>query len=47
MEMKRLCHLDILKEGFSVYSSPVMLIRRKVTNDKRVITHMRHLNIRK
>ena len=23
-EMKRLCYLGILKEGFSVYSSPVM-----------------------
>ena len=27
-EMKRLCYLGILKEGFSAYSSPVMLIRR-------------------
>ena len=25
-EMKRLCYLGILKEGFSGYSSPVMLI---------------------
>ena len=25
-EMKRLCYLGILKEGFSTYSSPVMLI---------------------
>ena len=33
-EMKRLCCLGILKEGFSAYSSPVMLISRKVTNDK-------------
>ena len=33
-EMKRLCYLGILKEGFSAYSSPVMLIRRKVTQDK-------------
>ena len=32
-EMKRLCYLGILK-GFSVYSSPVMLISRKMTNDK-------------
>ena len=30
-EMKRLCNLGILKEGFSAYSSPVMLISRKVT----------------
>ena len=28
-EMKRLCYLGILKEGFSVYSSPVMLLSRK------------------
>ena len=25
-EMKRLCYLGILKEGFSAYSSPVMLV---------------------
>ena len=25
-EMKRLCYLGILKEGFSAYSSPVMQI---------------------
>ena len=25
-EMRRLCYLGILKEGFSAYSSPVMLI---------------------
>ena len=34
-EMKRLCYLGILKEGFSACSSPVMLISRKVTQDKR------------
>ena len=34
--MKQLCYLGILKDGFSAYSSPVMLIRRMVTNDKRV-----------
>ena len=37
-EMKRLCYLGILKDGFSAYSSPVMLISRKMTNDKRVVT---------
>ena len=36
-EMKRLCYIGILKEGFSAYSSPVMLISRKVTQDKRVV----------
>ena len=46
MEMKRLCYLGILKEGFSAYSSPVMLISRKLTRDKRVVTDFRHLNVR-
>ena len=45
-EMKCLCYLGILKEGFSPYSSPVMLIGQKVTQDKRVVTDFRHLNIR-
>ena len=34
-EMKRLCYMGILKEGFSAYSSPVMLISRKLTKDKK------------
>ena len=42
--MKHLCYLGILKEGFSPYSSPVMLISRKLTQDKRVVTDFRHLN---
>ena len=45
-EMKRLCYMGILKEGFSTYSSPVMLISRKLTKDKRVVTDFRHLNVR-
>ena len=45
-EMKCLCYLGILKEGFSAYSSPLMLISRKVTQDKRVVTDFRHLNVR-
>ena len=45
-EMKRLCYMGILKEGFSAYSSPVMLISRKLTKDKRVVTDFRHLNTR-
>ena len=45
-EMKRLCYMGILNEGFSAYSSPVMLISRKLTKDKRVVTDFRHLNIR-
>ena len=45
-EMKRLCYMGILKEGFSAYSSPVMLISRKLTKDKRVVIDFRHLNLR-
>ena len=45
-KMKRLCYLGILKEGFSAYSGPVMLISRKMTQDKMVITDFRHLNMR-
>ena len=45
-EMKRLCYLGILKEGFSAYMSPLMLISRKVTKDKRVVIDFGHLNIR-
>ena len=43
-EMKR-HYLGILKEDFSVYSSPVMLISRKMTKDQRVVTDFRHLNM--
>ena len=45
-EMKILCYMGILKEGFSAYSSPVMLISRKLMKDKRVVTDFRHLNVR-
>ena len=45
-EMRRLCYLGILKEGFSAYMSPVMLISRKLTSDKGVVTDFRHLNMR-
>ena len=38
--------MAILKEGFSAYSSPVMLISRKLTKVKRVVTDFRHLNVR-
>ena len=44
--MKCLYYLGILKEGFSAYSSPVMLISRKVTQDKRMVMDFRHLNVR-
>ena len=45
-EMKHLCYLGLLREGFSPSSSPVMLISHKLTQDKRVVTDLRHLNIR-
>ena len=45
-KMRSLCYLGILKEGFSAYSRPVMLISRKITPDKRVVTDFRHLNTR-
>ena len=44
-EMKRLCHLGVLKEGFSAYSSPVMLIR-KLIKDKRCVSDLRCVNTR-
>ena len=45
-EMKWVYYWGTLKEGFSAYSSPVMLISRKVTWDRRGVTDIRHLNIR-
>ena len=45
-EMKRLCYMGILKEGFLAYSSLVMLISRKLTKDKRMVTDFRHLDVR-
>ena len=45
-EMKCLCYLGILQEGFLPYSSPVMLISQKLTQDKRVVMDFRHLNVR-
>ena len=33
-EMKHLCYLGILKEGYLAYPSPVMLISRKLTQEK-------------
>ena len=44
--MKYLCYIGILKEGFSPYSSPVMLISQKVMQDNRVVTYFRCLNVR-
>ena len=35
-----------IERRISPYSSPVMLISRKLTQDKRVVTDFRHLNVR-
>ena len=45
-EMKRLCYLGMLKEGFSVYWSPFILISGKATKNKSVVTDFRHFNMR-
>ena len=45
-EMKWLCYLGILKQAFLPYSSPVILISRKLTQDKRVVTDIKHLKVR-
>ena len=44
--MKRLWYMGVLKEAFLAYSSLVMLISRKLTKGKRVVTDFRHLNVR-
>ena len=41
-----MCYLGILKEGVSAYCSPLMLISKGLTKDKRVVTDFRHLNVR-
>ena len=45
-EMKRLCHLDILKEGFSAHSSPVMSMSWNLTTDEGYVSDLRHINTR-
>ena len=35
-----------IKRMVFLYSCPVMLISRKLTKDKRVVTDFRHLNVR-
>ena len=43
-EMRKGCLLGILKKGMSSYSSPIMLIPRKLTGIPRIVTDFRHLN---
>ena len=45
-EMKKGCILGILKKGMSPYSSPIMLIPRKLTGIPRIVTDFRHTNSR-
>ena len=42
-EMRKGCLLGILKKGMSSYSSPIMLIPRKLTGIPRIVTDFRHL----
>ena len=45
-EMRKGVLLGILKKGMSSYSSPIMLIPRKLTGIPRIVTDFRHLNSR-
>ena len=45
-ELKQLCYMGILKEGFLAYFSLVMFISRKLTKNERVVTDFRHLIVR-
>ena len=45
-EMRKSCLLGILKKGMSSYSSPIMLIPRKLSGIPRIVTDFRHLNSR-
>ena len=45
-ELQRLAHFGILKKDISPYSSPIMLIARKNSGLKRIITYFRFLNSR-
>ena len=45
-EMRKGSFLGILKKGMSFYSSPIMLIPRKLSGIPRIVTDFRHLNSR-
>ena len=45
-EMGKVCLLGLLKKGMSSYSSPIMLIPRKLSGIPRIITDFRHLDSR-
>ena len=41
-EMRKDCMLGILNKGMSSYSSPIILIPRKLTGIPRIVTDFRH-----
>ena len=45
-EMRKGCLLGILGKGLSSYSSPIMLIPRKISGIPHIITNFKHLNSR-
>ena len=45
-EMRKECLLGILRKGLSSYSSPILLILRKLSGFPHIITDLRHLNSR-
>ena len=45
-KLRKGCMLEILKKGMSSYSSPIMIIPRKLTGITRIVTDFRHLNSR-
>ena len=45
-ELEKLVKLGILKKGCSAYTSPVMLISKKGTTEKRTVSDFRYLNSR-
>ena len=44
--MRKGCLLGILKKSMSSYSSPIVLIARKLSGIPRIVTDFRHLNSR-
>ena len=45
-ELLKLKRMGILEEGHTPYSSPIMLVAKKGTKDKRLVTDLRYLNSR-
>lgn len=45
-ELTKLVKLGILQQGHTPYTSPVLLVKKKDTNDRRVVCDLRHLNSR-